>query len=225
MRAYEEFSSFETICLQQKQKRVGILGGCFNPVHNGHISMAYIALYEFMLGEIVFLPLGVPPHKPSGYIAPPHHRVEMLRLAICNENRFSINTAEIDRGGITYTADTLEMLAKDNPGIEYYYIIGTDTLFELENWKRIERVMVLTSFICILRPGQEKALITHCIDRLNKKYGYRIHLSFELGPDISSSLIRLLILKSKPIDNLVPGPVSDYISNNRLYIKRDADAD
>lgn len=225
MRAYEEYSSFETICLQQKQKRIGILGGSFNPVHNGHISMAYIALYEFMLGEVIFLPLGVPPHKPSECIAPACHRIEMLKLAISSENRFSLSTIETERDGITYTADTLELIARGNTDTDYYYIIGADTLFELESWKRIDRIMTLTHFICILRPGHEKPLIMHCADRLNKKYGYKIHLSQDRGPDISSSLVRMMAKENKLLEGLVPKTVADYIVNNRLYTKRGINAD
>ncbi|MFA5675103.1 MAG: nicotinate-nucleotide adenylyltransferase [Christensenellales bacterium] len=225
MRAYEEYSSFETICLQQKQKRIGILGGSFNPVHNGHISIAYIALYEFMLGEVIFLPLGTPPHKPNEQIASSRHRLEMLKLAISSENRFSLSTIETGRGGITYTADTLELIAGRDANAEYYYIIGTDTLFELETWKRIDRVMTLTNFICIPRPGQEKLLVTHFAERLNKKYGHKIHLSRERGPDISSSLVRMQAAENKLSEGLVPKPVADYILCNRLYEKRGADAD
>lgn len=224
MRAYEEYSSFETICLQQKQKRIGILGGSFNPVHNGHISMAYIALYEFMLGEVIFLPLGSPPHKPGENMVPAKQRVEMLKLAVSSESRFSVSTLETERDGLTYTVDTLELIASKSDA-DYYYIIGTDTLFELESWNRIDRVMALTSFICILRPGQEKLLITHCADRLNKKYGYKIHLSREYGPDISSSLVRALFAENKLPEGLVPKAVADYIINNQLYQKRGANAD
>ncbi|MEM5776001.1 MAG: nicotinate-nucleotide adenylyltransferase, partial [Anaerolineaceae bacterium] len=148
-----EFSAIDTVCLHPKANHIGLLGGTFNPVHNGHIRMACIALDEFMLGEVVFIPAGNPPHKRSEAIAPAEHRVNMLRLAIQDESRFSINTLEIDREGLTYTVDTLETLRHLHPGNEYNYIIGADTLYELPGWRNFERVIALTCFICVLRPG------------------------------------------------------------------------
>ena len=169
MREYPEFSSLETEYLQQKPKRIGLLGGTFNPVHNGHLQMAYIALYEFLLGEIIFLPLHLPPHKTDEYVAPALQRLEMLHIAIADERRFSISTIETERKGVTYTVDTLELLSRGKTDVSYYYIIGADTLMQLENWRHIERVMFLTDFICIYRPGQDTKSVQVQADRLNSR--------------------------------------------------------
>lgn len=219
MRAYTEFSSLESAHLLQKQKRTGLLGGTFNPVHNGHIHLAYIALYEFMLGEVVFLPVGMPPHKRDTYVAPAKERLEMIRLAIAEEKRFSLSTVETDRSGTTYTVDTLELLARGNYDGTYYYIIGSDTLFELMSWRHIERVMMLTDFICILRPGQDERSVKRFADNINHKYGDKIHFARERGPDISSSLIRTLAANHKLCDGLVPQSVASYIRKNNVYSK------
>ncbi len=212
-----EFSYIDTLCLQPKANRVGLLGGTFNPVHNGHISMAYIALYEFLLGEVVFIPLGLPPHKRDEYIASAEHRLNMLKLATQDESRFSIDTIELDRTGYTYTVDTLEALRRAHPQTEYYYIIGADTLYELTGWKNFERVSTLTSFICVLRPGVDDAGAREYAQMLNERYGYRIHVARDKGPDISSSLVRQLVTDNRLASGLLPDSVAEYIRQYRIY--------
>jgi nicotinate-nucleotide adenylyltransferase len=221
MRICTEFSHLGIECLHTKQNRIGLLGGTFNPVHNGHISMAYIVLYEFLLNKVVFLPSGNPPHKKNEYIAPAAHRLDMLHLATENEPRFCVSTAEIDRGGVTYTVDTLELLMRKNADEEYYYIIGADTLFELKTWRNFERVMRLVHFICVLRPGQDDQAARNYAKKLNDAYCGRIEVAEERGPDISSSLIRQLAASQKPCSGLVPDKVGCYLQQNRVYFNED----
>jgi nicotinate-nucleotide adenylyltransferase len=216
-----EFSNIDTLCMQPKANRVGLLGGTFNPVHNGHIRMACIALDEFLLGAVVFLPLGVPPHKRNEYISPAEHRLAMLRLAIRGENRFLIDTIEVSRQGVTYTVDTLESLCRSNPKTEYHYIIGADTLYELPSWKNFERVISLTRFICVLRPGVNDKDAHFYAQTLNNIFGERIFFAQEKGPDISSSLIRSLASDNRLPEGLLPKSVAEYIRLNRIYIKGD----
>lgn len=219
MQNYTEFSQIETECSLIKQNRIGILGGTFNPVHCGHIEIAKIALYEFSLGEVVFLPLGLPPHKKDEYIAPPESRLEMLKLAMEGEKRFSINTIELYREGYTYTVDTLEILTRENKKADYYYIIGADTLFELRTWRYFERVFCLTSFICVLRPGQDDKEVKQYAERLNEQYGYKFFVASEKGPDISSSYIRESAANRRLKSGLLPEKVSRYIEKQQLYYK------
>ncbi len=214
-----EFSRIDTEFL--KQNRIGLLGGTFNPVHNGHLKMAYIALYEFGLGEVVFLPLGDPPHKRQEYLASAAHRLDMIRLAIADERRFTLSTVETDRSGLTYTVDTLEILTRAQPQSSFYYIIGADTLFELENWKNYERVFFLTDFICIMRPGHDQREVVRCAERLNSRFGHKIYIADERGPDISSSLIRSQIAKNKLSQRLVPLNVANYILQHKVYNEED----
>jgi nicotinate (nicotinamide) nucleotide adenylyltransferase len=216
-----EFSYMNTLRLQPKQNRAGLLGGTFNPVHNGHIAMAYIALYEFLLGEIVFIPLGQPPHKQDAHIALAEHRLNMLRLATADENRFSVDALEINRKGMTYTVDTLEALCRLHPNTEYYYIIGADTLYELTAWKNYERVFALAGFICVLRPGVNDAEANRYAYAMNQKYGCRIYLAHDKGPDISSTLIRQLAAQDHLSSGLLPRSVAEYIRQNRVYSKED----
>lgn len=217
MQYISEFSRLETECGLLKSNKIGILGGTFNPIHNGHLEIANIALYEFLLGEVVFLPSGLPPHKKHEYIAPPEHRLNMINLAIEGEKRFSVNTMELLRDGYTYTVDTLEILARENKNAEYYYIIGADTLFELKTWKNYERVFCLANFICVLRPGQDDKEVKEYADALCDTYGYKFFVAKEKGPDISSSFIRELAAKRKQLGGLVPDSVARYMENHLVY--------
>lgn len=214
-----EFSRMDTEFL--KQNRIGLLGGTFNPVHNGHLKMAYIALYEFGLGEVVFMPLGDPPHKRQEYLASAAHRLDMIRLAIADERRFSVSTVETDRAGLTYTVDTLEILTRTKPQSSFYYIIGADTLFELENWRNYEKVFFLTDFICIMRPGHDQREVVTYAERLNNRFGHKIYIADERGPDISSSLIRSQIAENKLSQRLVPTNVANYILQHKVYNQED----
>lgn len=212
-----EFSHFEMNGIEGRQNRVGLLGGTFNPVHCGHICMAYIALYEFSLGEVIFLPVGDPPHKQNEYVAPASQRLDMLRLATQNEKRFSVSTVETSRSGYTYTVDTMEMLTRTRKDTDFYYIIGADTLFELKSWRNFERVMFLTDFICILRPGQNDSKALQFAEQLNKDYGHKIHIATERGPAIASSDIRLLACDDVLPSGMVPVNVAHYIKQNGIY--------
>jgi nicotinate-nucleotide adenylyltransferase len=217
MQYFTEFSGLEKECAMLKANKIGILGGTFNPVHNGHIAIANIAIYEFLLGEVIFLPVGQPPHKRNENIASAEHRLNMLRLAIEDEARFSVNTMELYRDGYTYTVDSLEILARENKNADYYYIIGADTLFELKTWKNFERVFCLTNFICELRPGQDDSEVREYADALNERYGYKFFVAKEKCPDISSSYIRELAEKRRLKQGLVPDKVARYIEKHQLY--------
>jgi nicotinate-nucleotide adenylyltransferase len=217
LRDYYEFSSLESRCIASRQNRVGLLGGTFNPVHNGHISMAAIALYEFLLGEVIFLPLGMPPHKRGECIASAQQRLEMVRLAIAAENRFSVSTIETNRNGYTYTVDTLEMLSRARKETDFYYIIGADTLLELTSWKNYKRVLLLTDFICIMRPGLDDAKVRQCADDLNRRFGHKIHFASERGLNISSTHIRMVTAQGGSLSGLVPDTVARYIYEHGLY--------
>jgi len=217
MSCYTEFSELELNGIPLRHNRKGLLGGTFNPVHNGHLAMAKIALYEFCLGSVVFIPAGLPPHKKDEYVAPASDRLEMVRLALQDESGLFVDPLELYRDGYTYTVDTLEILTRENPGTDFYFIIGADTLFELIGWKRFDRLVCLTSFICVLRPGQDDAEVRKYADGLNETYGPKFHIARDRGPDISSSYIRKMAALGRLPDDLVPARVKRYIENNRVY--------
>lgn len=203
--------------LKSYPTKVGILGGTFNPVHAGHISLAVKVYQEFNLSRLLLLPSGNPPHKSPSELAPAHHRLNMLCLAAKNHPFLEISNMETSRSGVIYTVDTLSQLTHDQPDSEFYFIIGSDTLFELESWKNIEEVFRLTNFICMKRPGNSFLQIVIEIERLNSIYGKKIKLSNYAGIPISSSEIREAIAKGRhPVENL-PEEVEAYIEQYGLY--------
>ena len=215
-----EFTQFENSGITLKQNRIGLLGGTFNPVHNGHLAMANIAYCEFLLGQVLFLPLGDPPHKRNDHIAPAQQRLDMISLAVEDSPQYSISALEIMREGLTYTVDTLEMLTKQNKDAQFFYIIGADTLFELHSWKTFERVIALTSFICIPRPGVDAQKVADYASVLNERYGQKIFIASESGPDIASTEIRALAGQNLLANTLVPEKVRNYIKRNQIYATR-----
>ena len=221
MQEYQQISSIYTERKMPNRNRIGLLGGTFNPVHNGHIIMAQIALCEFLLGEVVFLPSGQPPHKQGELIAPARQREEMLRLAIEGYESFSISTLEIDRKGTTYTVDTLEHLRSKDPHSNYYFIIGADTLFELPTWRNISRVMQLADFICVLRPGIDEKMTRDYAKMICSKSPCTIYMADEKGPSISSTHVRMMAANDELGCSLVPPAVARYIKHNRVYYNED----
>ena len=149
--------------------RIGIMGGTFDPVHNGHIQMGVDAHDEFGLSKVLFIPTGRPPHKPRSEVSDSEHRMAMLELA-ANQPYMQPSRIEIDRKGTTYAVDTLTLLKKIFKEHEFYYIIGSDTLFQLHSWKNISQVLAMTHFIVFLR-GRRRYWQSHRNGRLLQRIG------------------------------------------------------
>jgi len=198
-------------------KHVGILGGTFNPPHSGHLSIAESLLAEFSLDEILFLPVGQPPHKRSLEIASNEHRLNMLRLLTAHDPRLCVSDLEMNRSGYTYTVDTLTQLKNTVSDSIFYYIIGTDTLFKLTSWMRFEEVFRLTRFLCIPRPGDDPETVEKEILRLSREFGAEIRLSRSSGPDISSTMVRTMTAAGESLQKVVPQKLEEYIKDNGLF--------
>lgn len=194
--------------------KIGVLGGTFDPVHFGHLAMAHHVLEQMKLDRICFLPNGRPPHKSDSHIADKHHRLEMIKLAISGVDRFYVSDYEIAGNQYKYTIDTIEHFMAESPDDEFFFIIGADSLFNLDRWHEAERLKKICSFIVCDRPG--------CSDtdseilRL-KNSGCRIEKADMPLSDIQSTAIRELISNNIGIEKLVPATVADYIYKNKLY--------
>lgn len=208
-----------SLFIYNNKSRIGILGGTFNPPHIGHLDIAKKICIEFALDKILFLPVGMPPHKKNVYVADKFDRAAMVELLIQHEPNMEVCMIEILREGYTYTIDSISELRMMYPNTEFYYIIGTDTLYQLETWRNFRRVFELTKFICIFRPGDDMFEINEYIDRLKREYSVDILLSESSGPDISSTEIRELIFKNQNISGYVSERVSKYIKENNVYDK------
>lgn len=198
-------------------EKIGILGGTFDPPHLGHLYMARTALKEFALDEVILLPVGDPPHKRSQHVATGEDRMTMLSLMRGDESRLAISDMEIKRAGYTYTVDSLRRLTQTMPNAVFYYIIGEDTLYELETWREHEKVFSLTEFICFARPGGDGEKLWATVEFFKRRYGKDIAVSRHSGPDISSSHIRELIRQGGSTTGLLSENVRKYIDDKKLY--------
>lgn len=191
--------------------KLGIFGGTFNPIHNGHLQIATMVLEETDLDEIIFIPSANPPHKTHEHIIPFEHRRNMLYLAISGYPRFFIQDIEYRLGGISYTVQTLDVLRQENPEAEFFLIIGSDSLLGLSTWKEPEKVVTQARFIVFPRAQADPALA-------EKRFlDNAILLKAPLIP-ISSSNIRSRVAHGKSIADRVPEKVARYITKNKLYL-------
>lgn len=198
--------------------KIGILGGTFNPVHNAHIKMAQEALLKFNLDKIMFLPNCIPPHKELEGDATNAQRVEMLKIALGNNEKFFISDYELNKGGKSYSYDTISHFIKD--GNEYVFIIGADSFYQVLTWKNAEKLIKLCRFLVVGRKYNDKNLKME-IDTFNKKYNTDfVYLEMELM-DISSTDIRNRIKNGNSVDGMIDKKVEEYIVKNSLYTKKE----
>ena len=150
-------------------KRIGIIGGSFDPLHLGHLIIAQDAAEHLGLSEVMFIPAAIPPHKQHVKQVAAEHRLNMLRLAVEPDARFSVSDIEINRGGLSYTVDTVQTLGAIHHNADLFLIIGSDTLVELHTWHRIEELLQMCSVATLLRPG------TDSLDAISQKIqGYTL---------------------------------------------------
>lgn len=185
-------------------KRVGILGGTFDPPHLGHLLIAEEVKEELKLAEIWFIPTYEPPHKSTTKTSV-EDRLTMLQKAVASNDSFKISTIEVDRLGKSYTFDTMSMLVTTYPDIMFYFIIGADMVEYLPKWNRIEELVQIVEFIGVGRSGYT----------LETDYPIRI-LDIPMI-DVSSSLIRDRIREKRSIKYLLPEDVESYTKRKRLY--------
>jgi nicotinate-nucleotide adenylyltransferase len=199
--------------------KIGIMGGTFDPIHNGHLIIAETVRENLRLDKVLFIPCSIQPNKLSSAITEGHHRLEMVKLAVAGNSGFEASDIEINREGITYSIDTLNELSKlYGKGSELVFIIGADTVWELVKWKSFEKVFKLCSFAAVPRPGYGNARMKKRIEALIKSYGANIMLTESPSIDISSTDIRKRFASGVSARYLVPDSVLDYINDNRLYI-------
>ncbi len=192
---------------------LGIMGGTFNPIHHGHLAAAEFVREEFKLDKVLFVPSGKPPHKHKGEIASPEHRWIMALLATDSNEYFSVSSVEIERGGESYTSDTIVELEKIyGAGSNCYFITGADAIAEISTWHKSENLPKLAKFIAVSRPGYK--LDVSKIDPRFRRCTYLIEVP---ALAISSTEIRERIRKGHPIKYLVPEIVEKYIYKNKLY--------
>lgn len=216
--------------------KIGIMGGTFDPVHNGHLELADMASSQFALDEIWFLPNGNPPHKELKTIkSNVEQRVEMVKLAIDGHPGYLLEPCEAEKKDVSCSYETMKYLAKEHPEDEFYFIIGADSLFSIETWVHPEKLFPLCTILAAYRDdtAEEKNSngsgaqwcknssvwreMTAQIEHLKEKYGARIELLRSRPLQISSSRLREMIRRGDEIHGFVPEKVEEYIAEEGLY--------
>lgn len=188
-------------------KRIGILGGTFNPIHIGHLAIAQLAAQKLQMDKVIFVPCCLPPHKPSNTVISAADRLRMVGLAIEGNPLFSVADLEIKKGGRSYSVDTVEYFYKKfSRDCKIYFIIGADALTGLSGWRRVEDIMKMASFVVINRKGSGHAEV-----------GKRIRFLDMPAIDISSSEIRRRLRAGESVKYLMPEGVINYIRRKKLY--------
>lgn len=197
---------------------IGIMGGTFDPIHNGHLMLGRQAYEEYHLDEVWFMPSGNPPHKKDHLVTDAALRCKMVRLAIEGFPKFRLSEFEVQRAGNTYTAETLRLLHLYYPEHRFYFIVGADSLYEIENWFHPEQVMSQT---ILLAAGREYADAPRNMEEqiayLKEKYKADIRMLHCREMDISSNELREMESHGHRISRYVPRSVENYIQIHKLY--------
>jgi nicotinate-nucleotide adenylyltransferase len=210
---------------------IGLMGGTFNPVHLGHLRIAEEARELCRLDRVLFIPTGDPPHKPLAGEVSVVRRCEMVRLAIAGNPAFELSDVEGQRGGKSYSIDTIGYFHTQRPDDRLFFIIGSDSFLEIGLWHRYAEIFRLCSLIVVERPGRPVADPLEALPvairgefgytepprRLQHASGQCVHILAGRPLDISSTVIRSLVAAGRSISHLVPNAVEAYIKSQRIY--------
>jgi nicotinate-nucleotide adenylyltransferase len=190
-------------------RRLGVMGGTFDPVHHGHLVAASEVAARFALDEVVFVPTGQPTFKQHQQVTEAEHRYLMTVIATASNPRFTVSRVDIDRTGLTYTIDTLRDLRDQRPGAELFFITGSDAIEQILRWKDAEQLFELAHFVAVTRPG-------HRLD-LESLPPDRVSMLEVPALAISSTDVRERAASGLPVWYLVPDGVVQYINKHGLY--------
>ena len=198
--------------------RIGIFGGTFSPPHNGHVESAKAFMRELSLDRLIVIPTNVPPHK-QHQTCPPHHRLEMTRLAFVSIEGCEVSDYEINTPGKSYTANTLSHF--HNGEDELFFLCGTDMFLTLHSWYKPELICSLANIVLVRRDNEAHESILEADSALKRDFGARTIFLENRVLEISSTQIRNLVAAGKDPSHLIPLSVAEYIKENRLYVKED----
>ncbi len=185
--------------------KIGILGGTFNPPHIGHLILAEYVRIELGLNRIIFIPCNIPPHKLDNEYLPADTRIKMLKSALGRYRQFSVSPLEVNRGGVSYTSDTLVELKKRFPKDKFFLIIGSDLYKDLSLWKDSDSLSKMAEVVVVMRGKVKK----------NRRRGF-VFISMP-KINISSSSVRGMVRKGESVSCFVPYGVDRFIQEHRLY--------
>ncbi|SHL38554.1 nicotinate-nucleotide adenylyltransferase [Pseudonocardia thermophila] len=193
------------------RRKVGVMGGTFDPIHHGHLVAASEVADRFGLEEVIFVPTGQPWQKSDREVTPAEDRYLMTVIATASNPRFTVSRVDIDRDGPTYTADTLADLSRLHPDAELYFITGADALSQILSWRKVDELFEMAHFVGVTRPGY----------RLGGEHlpAGSVTLVEVPAMAISSTDCRARVAEGRPVWYLVPDGVVQYIAKRKLYMK------
>lgn len=199
--------------------KLGIFGGSFDPIHYGHLLLAETCREQCGLDQVLLVPAAVPPHKRSQSLSAARDRVEMVRLAIGGHEQLAVSTIEIDRGGVSYTIDTLTALAEQQPGSSLFFLMGADSLKDLPTWREPQRLCELAVPLVVRRAGSPepdfsaiRQLVTNA--RLEEIREHQVEMPIV---ELSSTEIRQRVAAGQSIRYRTPRAVEKFIETHGLY--------
>jgi nicotinate-nucleotide adenylyltransferase len=231
-------SDHSSLTARHPPLKLGLLGGSFNPIHNGHLAIAHLVRDKLRLDQVLFIPTGDPPHKLGGSLAPAKDRYEMVRLALADAASFDLSDIEIRRTGKSYSIDTIrELQRRFGSSTELYFLIGLDAFLDLPDWKEPMELLRACRFVVVPRPGQSfrslagmpllPPLDSRALAQLDAGALQQLDVAIPscrslvclpIPPcSISSSDIRQRIRQGTTTANMLPPPVESYILQHRLY--------
>ncbi len=203
----------------QVPQRLGVFGGSFDPVHYGHLLLAESCREQCQLDQVWLLPAASAPHKLQRPITDARHRVEMLRLAVGGHPALHVSTREVDRGGISYTFETLEAIDQQFPDTQLYFLMGADSLEDLPHWRNPQRILQLAIPVVVQRPGAappDMSVLEHLVDPERLAQLERFAVTMPLV-DFASSQLRQRVERGQSIRYRTPRAVEKYIETHQLY--------
>ncbi len=199
-------------------KKIGIMGGTFDPIHLGHLILGEKAYEQFGLDKVLFMPSGNPPHKRNREgRATLAQRIEMVRLAIKGNPHFELSLEDACEEGYSYTKETLTRLKSNHPDTEYYFIMGADSLFSFEDWREPDQIAKLAVLVTAVRDHVEMTEMKTQIAHLNRIFDADIRILSTPNMDISSQMLREWIREGKSVRYYVPHLVAEYIHEHGIY--------
>jgi nicotinate-nucleotide adenylyltransferase len=220
------------------QRRIGVYGGTFDPIHHGHLNVATTVLAVFALDQVLFVPAFVPPHKRTRAISSPYHRYAMVALATQDSAALAVSTIELEAPTRPYTIDTLRRLQIEQAAAQLFFLMGADSFEEINTWREHERLLGEYNIIVATRPGyrSDAALAAHLAPQLQAQVvdlrggrrpdlqrvvAPRIYLTDYVQVEVSATEVREAVAAGRAIDHLVPKAVAGYIAKCGLYRKEE----